>query len=178
MSWWLRTPAHLLHFSRQLGRRDHAPLEQRLRERQDPLLVVRGAVVGVRGQGLDVLAQLVDAHQALLAGDAHAQHHEGVHPALPLLVVVLGALNFSRRGSAHVVMAADHEAFFHATHSETGALASCSGWQTISTSVGPPCESASFNTPSSRPGSVTLKDRTPNASATFAWSVTPKSTEK
>jgi hypothetical protein len=39
-------------------------------------------------------------------------------------------------------------------------------------------ESASFNAPSSLAGSVTLEERTPKASATRAWSVTPKSTEK
>ena len=37
-------------------------------------------------------------------------------------------------------------ACFQAIHSDTGALASCSGWQTISTRLGPPCASASFNT--------------------------------
>jgi len=39
----------------------------------------------------------------------------------------------------------DYSLSSQAIHSDTGALASCSGWQTISTKLGPPCANASFN---------------------------------
>src|SRR3954469_1437742 len=172
MSWWLRTPRDLLHLGCELRGRDYAALDERLGERRHPLLVVSGAVVGFGRQRLDVLAQLVYGHEALLAalfpGDSHAQHHEGVDPPLPVVVVVLDRLDFARGQAAHVVVQPDHWVVFHATHSETGALASCSGWHTISTSVGPPCARACFSTGSSSRGSETFQLLTPNASATFA----------
>src|SRR3954466_15047753 len=88
MSWWLRTPRDLQHLGRELRGRDHAALDERLGERRNPLLVVGGAVVGFGRQRLDVLAQLVDGHEALLAAlvarDSHAQHHEGIDPPLPV----------------------------------------------------------------------------------------------
>src|SRR2546428_2958364 len=146
-----------------------------MRERGDPLLVVREPIIRVGRQRLDVLAQLVDRHQPFFPLDSGAQHHERVYPALPVFVVMLGGPDLLGRLPAHVVVAAKNT---HATHSETGALASCSGWQTTSTSVGLPRASACFNASCSFAGSVTLKARSPKASATFAWSVTPKSTEK
>src|SRR5229473_1651606 len=76
------------------------------------------------------------------------------------------------RQPAHVVM----PSFDHATHSETGACASCKGWQTMSTSVGSAEDSAFFSARLSSDGSVTLQLLTPKAAATLAWSVTPKST--
>src|SRR3954469_19789181 len=96
MSWWLRTPRDLQHLGRELRGRDHAALDARLGERRNPLLVVGGAVVGCGRQRLDVLAQLVDGHEALLAalvaGDSPAQHHEGIDPPLPVVVFVLDRL--------------------------------------------------------------------------------------
>jgi hypothetical protein len=46
---------------------------------------------------------------------------------------------------------------WHAIHSATGAFASWSGWQTVSTRLGPPCASASFSAPANSPGSVTRR---------------------
>src|SRR3954466_15468337 len=43
----------------------------------------------------------------------------------------------------------------HATHSDTGAFASCSGWQTMSTSVGSPAASAALSAGASAFGSMT-----------------------
>src|SRR5438093_1344483 len=86
----------------------------------------------------------------------------------------LGRLHLAGRQPAHVVM----PSFDHATHSETGACASCNGWQTMSTSVGSAEDSAFFSTAPSSDGRVTLQLLTPKAAATLAWSVTPKSTEK
>src|SRR3954470_17531690 len=167
---WGCTFLYLFHFAAELRGRDDAALDQRLRERADPFLVVREPVVRLRRQRLDVLAQLVhrDAPRA-----AQELHHR-IHAPLPLGIVVLGRLDLAGGQPAHVVVAA----LDHATHSETGALASCSGWQTMSTSVGPPWSSASFSAWPNWRGSVTRQLRTPNALATAAWSVTPKSTEK
>ena len=68
------------------------------------------------------------------------QHAERVDAALPLGIVVLGALDPAGGQPAHVVMAT----LDHATHSDTGALASCSGWQTMSTRVGSPAVQCFF----------------------------------
>src|SRR3989441_10368344 len=163
------TPLDLRHLARQLLGRNDAVLEERLGQRDDPALVVAQLVVGLGRQRLDVPAPLVD-------GDALAahQHREGVHAPFPFGVVVLGRLDLAGRQPAHIVM----PSFDHATHSETGACASCKGWQTISTSVGSAEDSAFFNTGLRSDGSVTLQLLTPKAPATLAWSVTPKSTEK
>src|SRR5881628_1031625 len=59
----------------------------------------------------------------------------------------------------------------HATHSDTGACASCSGWQMTSTKAGPPCASASFSVLPRSPGSVTRQLFTPKAAATAAFGV-------
>src|SRR5262245_51162517 len=182
MSWWLRTPRHLVHLGCELGRGDHTPLDHCLRERNDPLLVVGRSIVGLGRERLDVLAQLVHGHEALpaalVAGDSDAEHHQRVDPALPLLVVVHDRFDLLRGEAAHIVVPPNYRVFFHATHSDTGAFASCNGWQTISRSVGPPCARACFSTGSSSRGSEIFQLLIPNASATFAWSVTPKSTEK
>ena len=69
-------------------------------------------------QRLDVPAPLV--HRDALA--AH-QHGEGVDAPLPVGVVVLGRLDLAGPLPAHVVM----PSFDHATHSDTGAFASCKG---------------------------------------------------
>src|SRR5688572_27132073 len=126
-----KRPSQLLS---QLVRSDDAPLDQALRERPDPALVVAHALVGLGGQRLDVLAVLIDRHAPRAAPDAPEEHAHRVDPALPVIIVVLGALELSGRLAAHVVVAVGD---FHATHSDTGALASCKGWQTMSTSVGP-----------------------------------------
>src|SRR3954470_2370210 len=167
---WGCTFLYLFHFAAELRGRDDAALDQRLRERADPFLVVREPVVRLRRQRLDVLAQLVhrDAPRA-----AQELHHR-IHAPLPLGVVVLGRLDLAGRQPAHVVVAP----LDHATHSDTGALASCSGWQTMSTSVGSPAAKAAFNVSESLRGSVTFQLRMPNADATAAWSVALKSTEK
>src|SRR5258708_2894140 len=88
--------------------------------------------------GPDVLVQLID-------GDAPAaaqELHHRVDTALPLRIVVLGRLDLAGRQPAHVVMTS----FDHAIHSDTGAFASCSGWQTMSTSVGSFAASACLST--------------------------------
>src|SRR2546421_580700 len=150
------------------GRND-AALDKRLGQRDDPALVVAQLVVSLGRERLDVPAPLVD-------GDALAahQHGEGVRAPFPFGVVVLGRLDLAGRQPAHVVM----PSFDHATHSETGAFASCNGWQTMSTSVGSAEDSAFFSAAPSSDGRVTLQLLTPKAAATLAWSVTPKSTAK
>src|SRR5438046_4342444 len=163
------TPLDLRHLARQLPGCNDAALQERLGQRDDPALVVAQLVVGLGRQRLDVPAPLVD-------GDTLAahQHGEGVHAPFPFGVVVLGALHLAGRQPAHVVM----PSFDHATHSETGAFASCSGWQTMSTSVGSAADSAAFNAGPSSAGLVTRQLRMPKALATAAWSVALKSTEK
>src|SRR5467141_335437 len=163
------TPLDLRHLARQLPGGNDAALDERLGQRDDPALVVAQLVVGRGGQRLDVPAPLVD-------GDALAahQHGEGVRAPFPFGIVVLGPLDLAGRQPAHVVM----PSFDHATHSETGACASCKGWHMISTNVGPACEIAVFKTAVNSDGRVTLQLLTPKAAATLAWSVTPKSTEK
>src|SRR6266850_4120118 len=163
------TPLDLRHLARQLRGRNDAALDERLGQRDDPALVVAQLVVGLGRQRLDVPAPLVD-------GDALAahQHGEGVRAPFPFGVVVLGPLDLAGRQPAHVVM----PSFDHATHSETGACASCKGWQAMSTSVGCAEDSAFFNTGFRSDGCVTLQLSSPKAAATLAWSVTPKSTEK
>src|SRR3954469_18842959 len=98
MSWSLRTPRDLLHLGGELRGRDYAALDEGLGERRNPLLVVGAAVVGFGRQRLDVLAQLVYGHEALLAallaGNPPAQPQEGVAPPLPVVVVVLDRLDF------------------------------------------------------------------------------------
>ena len=71
---------------------------------------------------------LIDVEAATVLGIV-----QRVHAELPLGVIVLAALDRPGRQAAHVVVAA----LDHATHSETGAAASCSGWQTTSINVGP-----------------------------------------
>src|SRR5882762_7233708 len=163
------TPLDLRHLARQLRGGNDAALEESLGQGDDPALVVAQLVVGLGRQRLDLPAPLVD-------GDAlgEHQHGEGVHAPLPFGVVVLGRLDLAGRQPAHVVM----PALDHATHSETGACASCKGWQTMSTSAGSAEDSAFFSTGPSSDGSVTLQLLTPKAAATLAWSVTPKSTAK
>src|SRR3954468_22859041 len=164
---WACTLRYLFHFPPELVGRDDAALDQRLGERRDPFLVVREMVVGLARQLLDVLAQLVDGD---LAARAQELDHR-IDAALPLRIVVLRGLDLARGQAAHVVVAP----FDHATHSDTGAFASCSGWQTMSTSVGSPASKACFNTFCNSAGAVTRQLRMPNALATAAWSVTPKS---
>src|SRR5438445_3701417 len=163
------TPLDLRHLARQLLGRNDAALEERLGQRDDPALVVAQLVVGLGRQRLDVPAPLVDGDPLA----AH-QHGEGVHAPFPFGVVVLGRLHLAGRQPAHVVM----PSFDHATHSETGACASCKGWHMISTNVGPECEIAVFKTAVNSLGSETRQLLTPKASATLAWSVRPKSTAK
>src|SRR6267143_6697793 len=163
------TPLDLCHLARELFGRNDAALEERLGQRDDPALVVAHLVVGLGRQHLDLPAPLVHGH----ALAAH-QHGEGVDAPFPVGVVVLGRLDLAGRQPAHVVM----PALDHATHSETGACASCKGWQTISTSAGSAEDSAFFRTAPSSDGRVTLQLLTPKAAATLAWSVTPNSTEK
>src|SRR5258708_27366421 len=163
------TPLDLRHLARQLLGRNDAALDERLGQRDDPALVVAHLVVGLGRQRLDVPAPLVHGH----ALGAH-QHGEGVHAPFPFSVVVLGPLYLAALQPSHVVM----PSFDHATHSETGACASCKGWQTISTSVACAEDSAFFSTGFSSDASVTLQLSTPQAAATSAWSVTPQSTEK
>src|SRR2546425_4684613 len=153
------TPLDLRHLVRQLLGRNDAALEERLGQRDDPALVVAQLVVGLWRQRLDVPAPFVD-------GDTLAahQHGEGVHAPFPFGVVVLGRLHLAGRQPAHVVM----PSFDHATHSETGACASCKGWQTISTSVGSAEDSAFFSTGPSSAGRATLQLLTPKAAATLA----------
>src|SRR5712664_117849 len=127
------TLLHIAHLAGKLGGGEDAALDQRLRQRHDPALVVAHPVVSFRRQHLDVLAPLVDRD----ALRAH-QHRHGVHAALPFGVVVLGRLDLAGGQPAHVVMAS----FDHAIHSETGAFASCKGWHTTSTKVGPAAEIA------------------------------------
>src|SRR5260221_202675 len=95
------TLLNLDHLARKVCGRDEALLDERLRQRDDPALVVRHAVVVFGRQRLDVPAPLVDGY----AARAH-QHGERVHPALPLGVVVLPVLHPAGRQPAHVVMAA------------------------------------------------------------------------
>jgi len=56
----------------------------------------------------------------------------------------------------------------YATHSLTGAFASCSGWQMMSTSVGSPASAARFRVARSSAGSSTRQLLTPYAAATAA----------
>src|SRR5438552_18723536 len=163
------TPLDLRHLARQLLASNDAALDKRLGQRDDPALVVAQLVVSLGRERLDVPAPLVD-------GDALAahQHGEGVRAPFPFGVVVLGRLDLAGRQPAHVVM----PSFDHATHSETGAFASCNGWQTMSSSVGSAEARAFFSAATSSDGRVTLQLLTPKAAATLAWSVTPKSTEK
>src|ERR1700704_6851874 len=163
------TPPDLRHLARQLGGRNDAALDERLGQPDDPALVVAQLVVSLGRQRLDVPAPLVH-------GDAlgEHQHGEGVHAPFPFGVVVLGRLYLAGRQPAHVVM----PALDHATHSETGAFASCNGWQTMSTSVGSAEASACFNTGWTWEGSVTRQLLMPKALATAAWSVALKSTAK
>src|SRR5260221_4904878 len=109
------TPLHLDHLARELHGGDGAALQERLRERDDPALVVAHAVVVLGRQRLDMFAPLVDRD----ALRAH-QHCQGIDPPLPVCVLMLATLHLARRQPAHVVMAARD----HATHSDTGALAS------------------------------------------------------
>src|SRR5947199_8261520 len=150
------TPLDLRHLARQLLGRDDAALEERLGQRDDPALVVAQLVVGLGRQRLDVPAPLVD-------GDTLAahQHGEGVHAPFPFGVVVLGALHLAGRQPAHVVM----PSFDHATHSETGAFASCSPRQTMSTSVASPEDSAFLTTAPTPDRRVTLQLLTPKPPA-------------
>ena len=68
---------------------------------------------------------------------------------------------------------------FKPTHSLTGARASCSGWADDVDQGRPGGSPAPGAAPSpSSSGSATLERPTPKASATRAWSVRPKSTEK
>src|SRR5437660_7404514 len=163
------TPLDLRHLARQLLGRNDAALDKRLGQRDDPALVVAQLVVSLGRERLDVPAPLVD-------GDALAahQHGEGVRAPFPFGVVVLGRLDLAGRQPAHVVM----PSFDHATHSETGAFASCNGWQTMSTSVGSAEASARFNASCTSEGSVTRQLLMPKALATAAWSVALKSTAK
>src|SRR5258708_3299918 len=137
------TPLDLRHLARQLLGRDDAALDERLGQPDDPALVVAQLVVGLGRQRLDVPAPLVHGHAL-----AEHQYGEGVDAPFPVGVVVLGPLDLAGRQPAHVVM----PSFDHATHSETGACASCKGWQTTSTSVGSAEDSAFFNTGPSSPG--------------------------
>src|SRR4051812_40503245 len=146
------TPLQLEHLLRQLGAGDEPALQRGLHQRHDPALVIRHAVVRLRRQLLDVPAALVDGDAVL----AHQPAHR-VDAPLPLGVVVLGRLDLAGRQPAHVVVAP----LDHATHSDTGALASCSGWQTMSTSVGSPECSASFKVFESSRGSVARQDLMP-----------------
>src|SRR5712691_2107124 len=163
------TPPDLRHLARQLRGRNDAALDERLGQRDDPALVVAHLVVGLWRQRLDVPAPFVD-------GDAlgEHQHGEGVHAPFPFGVVVLGRLHLAGRQPAHVVM----PSFDHATHSETGACASCNGWHTMSTSVGSAEDSAFFNTGLRSDGCVTLQLLTPKAEATLSLLMAPKTTEK
>src|ERR1700716_1457113 len=130
------TPPDLRHLARQLGGRSVAALDEAVGQPDDPALVVAHLVVGLGRQRLDMPAPLVH-------GDAlgEHQHGEGVHAPFPFGVVVLGRLDLAGRQTAHVVMSS----FDHATPSETGACASCKGWQTISTSAGSAEDSAFFS---------------------------------
>src|SRR5204862_797090 len=154
------TPLDLRHLARQRPGCNDAALEERLGQRDDPALVVAQLVVGLGRQRLDVPAPLVD-------GDAFAahQHGEGVHAPFPFGVVVLGALHLAGRQPAHVVM----PSFDHATHSETGAFASCSGWQTMSTSVGSAEDSEFFSTAPISDGRVYIVLLSPSSVATMSW---------
>src|SRR5947207_10023996 len=154
------TTLDLRHLARQLPGCNDAALEERLGQRDVTALAVAQLVVGLGRQRLDVPAPLV-------GGDTLAahQHGEGVHAPFPFGVVVLGALHLAGRQPAHVVM----PSFDHATHSETGAFASCSGWQTMSTSVGSAEDSAFFSAAPSSDGRVTLQLLPPKAAATLAW---------
>src|SRR5258708_5839362 len=153
------TPLDLRHLARQLLGRNDAALDERLGQRDDPALVVAHLVVGLGRQRLDVPAPLVHGD----ALGAH-QHGEGVHAPFPFSVVVLGRLDLAGRQPAHVVM----PSFDHATHSETGACASCKASQTISTSVGCAEDSAFFSPPFRSDGGVTLQLSTPEAATTMA----------
>src|SRR5882762_7555818 len=159
LKWGSVTPLDLRHLARQLRGGNDAALDERLGQRDDPALVVAQLVVGLGRQRLNVPAPLVDGN----ALAAH-QHGEGVHAPFPFGVVVLGRLHLAGRQPAHVVM----PSFDHATHSETGAFASCNGWQTISTSAVSAEDSAFFSTAPSSDGRVTLQLLTPKAAATLA----------
>src|SRR6266571_385132 len=147
------------HLAGKLGGGDDAALDQRLRERNHPALVVAHLVVSLRRQHLDVLAPLVD-RDALAAH----QHGQRVHPPFPFGVIMLGRLDLAGGQPAHVVVAP----LDHAIHSETGALASCSGWHTMSTRVGSLKEIASLKSLPSAAGCVTRQLLTPKAEATAA----------
>src|SRR6266540_2158503 len=121
------------HLAGKLGSGDDAALDERLRKRNDPTLVVAHLVVSLRRQRLDVFAPLVD-RDALAAH----QHGQRVHPPFPCGAIMLGRLDLAGRQPAHVMVAP----LDHAIHSETGAMASCRGWHTTSTKVGPPAEIA------------------------------------
>ena len=89
------------------------------RDGDDPALVVAEAVVQLGRQRFDVLAALIHGENLL-----HSQEHaQRVDPALPVAVVVLGTLDLAGGKASEIVVAS----FDHATHSETGARASCSG---------------------------------------------------
>src|SRR5436190_3677273 len=152
------TTLHFLHLAAELFGRDHAALDHRLRDRGHPALVVAHLLVRFRWDRLDVLAQLVDRHPLLAAVNARKQDHQRIDPALPVDIVVLGALDQTGGHSTHVVMTA----LDHAIHSLTGARASCSGWQSMSTSDGPPCARAASSPPARSPGSITRHALTPS----------------
>ena len=63
-------------------------------------------------------------------------------------------------------------------HWLTGTADSSKGWAMTSTSVGPPWATAAATAVSRSSGSSTRQAFTPKASATRAWSVRSKSTEK
>src|SRR5512134_780884 len=101
-------PALARHRAPQLVDRDDAALDQRLRDRVHPALVVAHAVVGLGAERLDVPAQLVDPQQLpVLVGK---QHHQRVDALLPLVVGMLVALDRPGRCAAHVVMAPQNRA--------------------------------------------------------------------
>src|SRR5712664_3154690 len=90
------------HLAAEFVDAEDAALDQRLRNRVDPALVITHLVISILPQALDIAAELVDRHVPLLG----EQHQEGVDAFLPERVVVLGGLYRSRGEPAHVVDAA------------------------------------------------------------------------
>src|SRR5690242_14353161 len=108
MSWWLRSSMpglHVCHLAPELVGRDDATLEEALRDRDQPLLVVRRRIVGLRRQRLDVTAPLVDRDADAPAGELHQR----VDAPVPFAVLVVVDADRAGGQAAHVVVAAfDH----------------------------------------------------------------------